>query len=78
MHLFKIHFRAGGFSFKEADRCTLEGALVCLYSGDSLTAVMPRRMVTRIEEQPGWDIATGDPPLNRMNVLANEPPEMPQ
>lgn len=78
MHRYKIHFRVGGSSFKEADRCTLDGALVCLYRGESLTAVFPRRMVTRIEEQAGSDTPSSDNPLlDWMNVLTKEPPEPP-
>lgn len=77
MHHYKIHFKAGGSSSKEADRCTLDGALVCLYRGESLTAVFPRRIVTRIEEQPDTDMASGDPLLNWMSVLNQEPTEPP-
>lgn len=78
MHRYKIHFRVGGSSFKEADRCTLDGDLVCLYRGDALMAVFPRRMVTRIEEQPPADLApAGDPLLSWMNILAKEPPGPP-
>ena len=78
MHGYKIHFKVGGTSYKEADSCTLDGALVCLYRGDSLTAVFPRRIVTRIEEQDRQDSsAPGDPLLAWMNILAKEPPEPP-
>ncbi|WP_395746121.1 hypothetical protein [Prosthecobacter sp.] len=77
MHRYKIHFTVGGASMKEADRCTLDGPLVCLYRGDSLTAVIPRRMVTRIEEQAGEDAAEGDPLFNWMNVLGQMPPGPP-
>ena len=78
MHRYKIHFRAGGESFKEADRCTLDGALVCLYRGESLTAVFPRRIVTRIEEQANDDAPQADNPLfDWMSVLTQEPPGPP-
>ncbi len=78
MHGFKIYFKVGGTSYKEADRCTLDGALVCLYRGESLTAVFPRRIVTRIEEQASDDSSElGDPLLNWMNILAKEPTEPP-
>ena len=74
MHRYKLHFKVGGSSYKEADRCTLDGALVCLYQGESLMAVFPRRLVTRIEEQAGDEPGeSGDPLLNWMNVLSNEP-----
>jgi hypothetical protein len=72
MHRYKIHFAKGGASMKEADSCTLDGALVCLYRGGSLMAVFPRRMVSRIEEQAGADMQTGNPLLNWMNVLKNK------
>ncbi len=78
MHGYKIHFKEGGTSFKDADRCTLDGALVCLYRGESLTAVFPRRIVTRIEEQDRQEApASGDPLLTWMSFLAKEPPEPP-
>lgn len=78
MHRYKIHFKAGGESCKDADRCTLDDALVCLYRGESLTAVFPRRIVTRIEEQSGDDAAKPDNPLlDWMSVLTHEPPGPP-
>lgn len=69
MHGYKIHFASGGASYKEADRCTVDGDLVCLYQGESLTAVIPRRMVKRIEEQVEEDLVQGDPLLSWMRVL---------
>jgi hypothetical protein len=77
MHRFKIHFTRGGSTFKDADRCDLEGTLVCLYRGDTLAAVFPRRIVTRIEEQAGSDVREGDPLLNWMGVLTTPPTDEP-
>lgn len=74
MHRYKIHFTVGGSSYKDADRCTLDGSLVCLYKGDALMAVFPRRMVARIQEEAGDDAPQGDPLLSWMNVLTQEPP----
>ncbi len=58
---------------KEADSCMLDGALVCLYRGGALMAVFPRRMVSRIEEQPADDTPQGDPLLSWMSVLKKDP-----
>ncbi|WP_395740564.1 hypothetical protein [Prosthecobacter sp.] len=73
MHRYKIHFTRGGSAFKDADRCNLDGALVCLYKGDSLAAVFPRRIVSRIEEQAGSEAGKGDPMLSWMSVLTQTP-----
>ena len=75
MHRYKIHFTRGGSALKDADRYDLDGALVCLYRGESLAAVIPRRIVTRIEEEIGCGENVEDPMLNWMGVLTKQPLE---